>query len=730
MHDSGAALGGMHKVKRAKTTTAPPKAGTSSYEFGATYASVTFATLNNGGTASANVAYSTGGSTTSSRTTTSDASTSASAVANNANSSSSDTGAKPVLSQPALYGIIGGAGAIGVALLAMLIWWCVKSKKAKKDEAKWWNIDGTPPDGKLAKGKPSRAVDSEIWDKGLGEQREKSWGIRNSIQPSESYSTSQYPPTSAAPAAAPAPTPLSAREQLFAATKPAQHDSIAFAGSNARLSDASSRYAEEPTVHTFPPTSPAPFTSLNSHPSSTPPQRPLRPSQLPQPKAVEAPVAEEPLSARAKKRQSSFYPRKTDTVMDFSAAYGGQEDEGGWATPPSPPRSTFVPPKRGASMNPSPAQSKPALSTSSSITDAFPIPPATTSPRADSSAPNAFGRVDSKPLRELEDILNSFEQEPVPTGYVHSSATSPFTRTAPVAPLNLSKSTMDPDRLAPSSSSGSLSGDRLAPSSSSGSLSPMAAGEMSRSLGGSYQVNHRVMSIYSSQGDIGVLPSPSNSPTTSFGLAQAQAQAMSRQGTPTKSHPSTPTTPTTPTIVRTDTQGGTQHYSRDSPGGSFDSQRSSLSLVSEDEAPSPVRAPQAVRKVNLQRTGPPVRLQSLRSSYSTMTEDQRQPTKAELSLVQEMGLDLDSPLDSTFASSPNSFTTASPPHTPRDSPSPTVHIGSGKLAEAQADSLEARGFVPLSAMAVDNGGYYRSATESIYGMYDESRMSNYGLSLR
>ena len=51
------------------------------------------------------------------------------------------------LSQTALYGIIAGGSAGGVALLALIGWCCWKRKKTKKDEAGWWSLDDDPAKG-------------------------------------------------------------------------------------------------------------------------------------------------------------------------------------------------------------------------------------------------------------------------------------------------------------------------------------------------------------------------------------------------------------------------------------------------------------------------------------------------------------------------------------------------------------------------------------------------------
>ena len=73
--------------------------------------------------------------------------------ANTANSnpttgSATDSGAKPMLTRPALYGIIGGGAGLVAILAGLVVWWCWRKKRAAKEERSWWKLNESGADRK------------------------------------------------------------------------------------------------------------------------------------------------------------------------------------------------------------------------------------------------------------------------------------------------------------------------------------------------------------------------------------------------------------------------------------------------------------------------------------------------------------------------------------------------------------------------------------------------------
>lgn len=238
--------------------------------------------------------------------------------------------------------------------------------------------------------------------------------------------------------------------------------------------------------------------------------------------------------------------------------------------------------------------------------------------------------------------------------------------------------------------------DSLPPSSS---RSPGSLG-----LAKHVEVDHYPVSIHSAAGEVG---------DSSQRSTPARPSTPSRIGTgPTANT----LLRTPPSIIRSDSKG---HHTLDmsrsiySSGGSTDPG---------DGLPSPVLT-QVVRKISLGRSAQaPVRLKREDS-----LRDRRRPTPAEHELFSEMRLD--SPTSSAGSQAPSfdhhSHGGSSPsttPTTPRDQQfSPSF----GK----QHGEPDSRGFVPLAAMTLDPGAHhYRSATESMYAMYDNLPPELQGLS--
>ena len=422
----------------------------------------------------------------------------------------SGVSAKPVLSPGALIGIIAGGGAVGVAILAMFFCWCWKKRKAKRDEASWWTIDASlngrrSVGGNPLPGKGTRLADSEVWGKGESDGdmsgEKHPWDPRDAgpglnaqrrayddEAPFASYgaapppSPSNYPPSPSnyqMSPAAPYPESLSSsalspRDQLLG-LGPAPSNSRSVASSASPNSQ-----------------SPLPTRPDESSPFEDAPPRPRRPSDTPylrargrvcegnQAQKHEAHCEQEghdhELHGRVWRRRSreramgcvstpqTFkFARDTDKSSVFAALP---------QSPPLPPTSVMVPPQRGASRSDS-GRSSPAMTAPLPATRGlYPPTPLTPSPASntDSFPPRPHGqeaalppegpRVDSKPLRELEDILDSFainalhRQTLPPIPDDESLRDSITSSAAPsVAPLALNRSPRSPVPQIPSSPS-------------------------------------------------------------------------------------------------------------------------------------------------------------------------------------------------------------------------------------------------------------------------------------
>lgn len=331
-------------------------------------------------------------------------------------------------------------------------------------------------------------------------------------------------------------------------------------------------------------------------------------------------------------------------------------------TPPVP--TLAVPPRRGASKQASPSSS-PALSSPPTV-DTF--PPPSRSPPLRRAPESRYSRVDSRPLHELEDILDSFayNSRGEPLLPVPDSTTS----NAPVvAPLSINRQRDPLTEGSPPSSS---------PRSRQQSLG----------LAKHIEVNRYPASIHSAAGELGESSQP-NSPV--------RPRTPPRAGTgPTANT----LLRTPPSIVRSDSKGHHALSSIYGSGGSSDRG---------DDLPSPGLT-QVVRKISLSRSSKaPVRLNTEES-----LRDRR--------LFSEMRLD--SPTSSAGSHAPSfDHSPATTPTTLRDQHFPS------SFAKQHGVETDERGFVPLAAMSVDPGAQsYRSATESMYAMYDDLPPELLGLS--
>lgn len=466
---------------------------------------------------------------------------------------------------------------------------------------------------------------------------------------------------------------------------------------------------------------------------------------------------------------------KTDTIMDVTDSYGEEEHlsaaEG--ESPPSashlrcpltmrltapavvvpePPRkrtSVVVPPPRGESRRMAPPSSLrrdnslPVLHEAETFSparrgsqlDLFPPPPhaaaepAQRSPRARESTQTASswvpslrgtGRVDSKPLRDLEDILDSFNasQHDYSAGTIdpdlymsEDSSMEPLAPSPPpaaqgrqpIAPLTLHHHQHQTGALVASPSENSLapppplSRERLA-------AQPRDLGNTSTGNG---EMHYHTLSIYSSAGEVGEYPGVSGA-------------GSSGSGTPRS-------------------------------GGSVASSPTKIRRI---ESPERTMAPaQIVRKVSLTRPQPPVlvgREDSIRRKQQEFAPAHTEsPTAARRRVFAELGFEGHAKADESFSSSSSGHshgfgeadaTASSMGHTlatsPGSSPSPQtprdeaifprdmlsvpLHhplAGSGGGAKARAERereylspahLDANGFVPLAHMNADMS--YESAT--------------------
>lgn len=340
--------------------------------------------------------------------------------------------------------------------------------------------------------------------------------------------------------------------------------------------------------------------------------------------------------------------------------------------PPSPPRSTKSP----ASPTSGLSYTLPSPPTRAAVVGSFPTPPhspalgSNFNSNSNTKISTFAGRVDSKPLRELEDILDSF-------GYA-------------------------PTHLPPVPDSVPRQRERSAPS---GSLSPVTPVPPRSYVPGSsqYAINHTA-SVYSHMGDIGELPtSPSTpgsnpaSPTKGFGHSQTNYLG-GKNDSPTKA--------ATPTRDYFSSQGG------ETDVFGFQVSTPPLSLTPS----SPGAQTHVVRKVSLKKTQAPVLLsrdESLRRHRDRSEEEEvRRPTTAERDIVAQMGFDSPRPDSGTLSESPTSDRSSSPPRTPRDYFNSPPTNKTNYLSDH--DKLAANGFVPLDFMTLDPAHQnYRSATESI-----------------
>lgn len=238
--------------------------------------------------------------------------------------SSTGTGAKPVLSQTALIGIIAGGGALLLILIATVACCCWKRKKAKKDEAQWWKLNESQASvgGAVGAGTAMKTVGKESAPSRSvagGGGGEKDWGSSFSDEKAGTgrrFDSSSNPSGHQSFASREASNLHSAREELFAAPisrsgspsnhhrplQPQPQHQPPQRGPNPFLS----RDDSSPSLHSqYPPSrlspSPAPSQahaerSLYSYPStsttavpqlSNTPSRPSRPSEIPS--AVAAP---------------------------------------------------------------------------------------------------------------------------------------------------------------------------------------------------------------------------------------------------------------------------------------------------------------------------------------------------------------------------------------------------------------------------------------------------------
>ncbi|KAK4704892.1 solute carrier family 35 (UDP-sugar transporter), member A1/2/3, partial [Phenoliferia sp. Uapishka_3] len=594
----------------------------------------------------------------------------------------SGASAKPVLSSGALIGIIAGAGALGLIILAMIFWWFWKKRKAKRDEASWWKLDASNNGrrsfaGNVMAGKPTRQADSEVWGHGeFDEMRldEKStWGPKeptNSTATNDQSGGPSYPPSGApfssykhsAPYTPPSMPALSQREQLLGLRPSPAARSLPPPTTSKRNVVGSDSQLLSSNSSTLPPYSP-------DRPKSPPAPDTSRPTRRPDQQAV----VELGNSSKASKRQS-MKPSKKDTIINLTSAYGNDALETDrWRLPQasaSPVKAPYAPPQRGASMHA--VSSRPPL-------------PSASDPIPSQSSPPPATRVDSKPLRELEDILHSFANSqrgtlpPIPDG--DSFRTSTASSYGPsIAPLTLHRNPPAADTR------------HLPISESSDSLSPSSALPVNHRP--HYEVNHP-LSIYSTAGDIGELPS-------------ARDDSPARHRSPLKPLQNCDAVPPAlipapPALFRSDSHG--QSRIDDHPLNRDSHASSTLSDLDDFPSPNPAET-HVVRKVSITRTGAPVRLdreESLRLRQAKQNE-----------ALSQMGFD-SSPAPSLLGNSPAPSTqSTSAPATPRDFNFGPLGGGGGSATKAakQPDPLTGTGFIPLSAMSVDPGAKsYRSATE-------------------
>lgn len=348
------------------------------------------------------------------------------------------------------------------------------------------------------------------------------------------------------------------------------------------------------------------------------------------------------------------------------------------ATPPMPnsPGDSYFPPSSPAESASFPPQSRSAFAASEDITR---------------RQPRYSSRVDSKPLRELEDILDSFADDPRRTTQPPLPADDSSLRSASVHSAMSNTSPLQYPR-APGSG-------MVASSSSSSSL--FAPGVPY----GSYALNHHHNSFHSSAGDIG-----NTSPV------------KSRSGAPLSSPPLSTLSSSSDLAADHPLAAPSRHI--------FNPSTSSSVFSSADEASSPVVATtQMVRKISIKKDNDaPVRLTrnaSLQHHQQHQQQQQQQlgasrptnfATPAERDLYSQMMFDGSPRSGDGVPSASNSSTTT--PTTPLSSPP----IGGQQRQKDPVVVGDHHGFAPLSSHNLDVS--YRSATLSIYGLYDDDDAPN------
>lgn len=275
-------------------------------------------------------------------------------------SAAADSGSQPILTRPALYGIIGGGSALVAILLGVIAWWFWRKKRAIKEERSWWKLNeaGQSPDGKSGgrsaidrdpgylAGEGSRSFSREKGDDGQGMESESTRFGAGAASGRPQFSSKKSDPSVRSQSTyyqqAPGPvTAAATRAELFAPAAPVRRDQnhvndvITFGGD-----DTQPRYPPSPPRQA--PQGAAPVThAYSSGPSSNrpfstkdlPPLRPnFRPTQAPQNSRSQAPpptqrLLEAPLNGEQYSRAGIPLPtpsRSESLAPDSrSRAYGG-----------------------------------------------------------------------------------------------------------------------------------------------------------------------------------------------------------------------------------------------------------------------------------------------------------------------------------------------------------------------------------------------------------------------
>lgn len=323
-------------------------------------------------------------------------------------------------------------------------------------------------------------------------------------------------------------------------------------------------------------------------------------------------------------------------------------------------------------------------------------PPASANRQNRNVQSNYSGRVDSKPLRDLEEILDSFGPDSVGAPSIKGDSLPPIPDSAASSARASSSTTSSgmPRRPPPLALSSQprhpmMTGKPLVDTpSSTHSISPTmsvhpikrdaAAGETA------WELSRHPMSLYSERGDI--IGSQSNSPTKSF-AALAQAQAQSSR----------------------------------SLSSSRDTSSSSLAVGSgpKPSLPSPPRSGAGGASIAAtparfaSRRQPPLKPLVLNGPALPSSSSYAHSTKSPLSLSTTLSSQAHSipELNQSLVTSGSS----SPPTPPREAAS----SGNRRLM-ADHEGGGANDFVPLEHMKVDPYyTSYRSATDSVYALYDD-----------